>query len=130
MPRKKSNDLKLTDLKKQSKSLDKMEAYTLANEKDLHFCPVFKGTKIQSLLNEYQEKTLYTIEHELDMDEQTNYQYILLLTIKYFTHLGKDIPDTFEGQIEALQWLIDNDIFEEIVNDVLDKKEINKVFDS
>lgn len=129
MARKKSNDLKLTDVKREAKALDKMETYTLSNEKDIHFYPVFKGTKIQELLKELQEKTVYAIDKGVELDESKIYHYTLLLCIKFFTHLGKDIPDTYEGQIEAMNWLIDKELFEEIINDVLDKKEVNKVFD-
>lgn len=129
MARKKSNDLKLTEVKKTAKSLDQKETIELSNGKDLHFYPIFKETIIQELLQELQEKMIYTKENNIDLKESTIYNYTLFLPIKYFTHLRKDIPDAFEGQVEAMKWLIDTGLFKEIVEEVFDKNEINKVWD-
>lgn len=129
MARKKSNDLKFTDIKKQAKSLDTMETTTLSNDKDLHFYPVFKETIIQELLEELQQKIIYTNENNIELKESMIYSYTIFLCIKYFTHLQKDIPDTFEEQIEAMKWLVDTGYFKEIVEEVFDQKEINKVWD-
>lgn len=129
MPRKKSNELKLSEIKKQAKSLDTMETVQLSNDKDLHFYPVFKETVIQELLEELQQKVLYANENNIELKESMIFNYTLLLCIKYFTHLRQDIPDTLEEQIEAMKWLVDTGYFKEIVEEVFLKEEVNKVWD-
>lgn len=129
MARKKNNELKLTEIKKQAKSLDQMETTQLEGDKDLHFYPVFKETIIQELLEELQQNFIYANENNIELKESMIYSYTLFLCIKYFTHLKKDIPDTFEEQVEAMQWLVDTGYFKEIVEEVFDKKELNKIWD-
>ena len=131
MAKAKNNDLKLSDLKKERKSLDKLETYNLSNGTDLHFNPVFDGNKIQLLLEEFQEKALYMNEKGIEMDDKMTIQYVQFLCIKYFTHLKKDIPDeyTFEQQLEVMEILMFKGYYEEILNDVLPVKEIQRVFD-
>jgi len=131
MVKAKNNDLKLSNLKKEMKSLEKPETYNLSNGTDLHFNPVFDGNKIQTLLEEYQEKVLYMIEKGIEMDDKMTIQYVQFLCIKYFTHLKKDIPDTytFEQQLEVMEILMFKGYYEEILNDVLPAKEIQRVFD-
>lgn len=128
MPRKKSNDLKLTEIKREAKSLDQKETIQLDNGKDLHFYPIFKETIVQELLEEMQEKFLYINENGIELKDSTIFNFTLFYCIKYFTHLRKDIPDEFEKQIEVMTWMIDTKLFKEII-EIFDNKEINKVWD-
>src|SRR5699024_6990130 len=95
------------------------------------YYPIFPQRKINELLEELRNDFIYANENDIDLeDEQIQIPYILFLCIKHFTHLKKSISDQVEDKIMQLESFIDTDIYKEILNDVFDQRELNKVFDS
>jgi hypothetical protein len=125
----KAKQLKLTQVKKEYKETHKQESYTLQNDMNLTFYPTFPHAMIEEMLEHLAAQFKYAEEKGIELSEKFIHNYTLFLCIKQFTHLGKEISENFEEQIQQLEWLVDTGYFKEIVEDVFLPKEISKVFD-
>ena len=130
MARKKSNLLKMTDVKKKYKELDTIETYTFDDGKELKFSPFFKVSVIEELLRELAEKMNYAHEKGIEINDAFILHYINFLCIKYFTHLKDSISDEFEKQLQEMEWLIDTGYYAKIINEVFLPQELHKVMDA
>jgi hypothetical protein len=125
----KQNNLKLSTVKKQYKEAHKQESYELNDGSNLNFYPIFPHNMIEEMLEHLATQFKYAEEKGIETSEKFIHNYTLFLCIKQFTHLGKEISENFEEQIQQLEWLVDTGYFKEIVEDIFLPKEIQKVFD-
>lgn len=130
MARKKSNLLKMTDVKKKYKELDTIETYTFDDGKELKFFPFFKVSVIEELLQELAEKMNYANKINAEINDTFVLHYINFLCIKYFTHLKYSISNEFEKQLQEMEWLIDTGYYSKIINEVFLPQELHKVMDA
>lgn len=130
MARKKSNLLKMADVKKKHKELDTIETYTFDDGRELKFYPFFKVSVIEELIQELAEKINYANEKGIEINDTFMLHYINFLCIKYFTHLKNSISEEFEKQIQEMEWLIDTGYYSKIINEVFLAQELHKVMDT
>ncbi|MEH7116043.1 hypothetical protein V7128_01290 [Neobacillus vireti] len=129
MAKAKQNNLTLTKVKKQYKKTQEKADYTLKDGLNLTVSPIFPHSEIEKLIQHMSEQFKQADENGIEITEKFTYDYVLFLCIKHFTHLGKEISDKFEEQIQQMEWLVDTGYFKEIVEDVFMQTEIQKVFD-
>jgi hypothetical protein len=129
MAKTKQNNLKLATVKKKYKDAHKQESYTLHDDSNLNFSPIFPHSEIEKLLEHMAEQFKNAEEKGFEISERFTHDYVLFLCIKQFTHLGKEISDKFEEQIQQMEWLVDTGYFKEIVEDVFMQDQIKLVFD-
>jgi hypothetical protein len=128
MVKAKQNNLKLSQVKKQYKETHKQESYELQDGSNLNFYPTFPHNMIEEMLEHLAAQFKYAEEKGIELSEKFIHNYTIFLCIKQFTHLGKEISENFEEQIQQLEWLVDTGYFKEIVEDVFMPIEIEKVF--
>lgn len=130
-PRQKS--LTLKQVEKNYKNLSKWSTYVLDPETNLvlKYKEKFDQEEVDKLLIEAHQTLVYVEENpDLDIfDDDTFTKYLHILMIKYFTNLGKDFPDTFEGQIPVMSQLIATGLFSVIFEHVFDPNEVLSVLD-
>lgn len=129
MVRKKSTDIKLTEIKKNHKKYSVTEQYEFEDGKTLTFHPYFQPSKIEDLITEMQNQLLKAQELEIEFSEKMIHDYTLFLAIKYFTHLGKDISDDLTVQLDEMEWIVDHKYFKPIIEEAFLPQEIMKVWD-
>jgi hypothetical protein len=129
MAKAKVNNLKLTQVKKQYKEVHKQANYELKDGSNLDFYPQFPHNMIEEMLEHSAAQFKYAEEKGFKFTEKLIHNYTLFLCIAKFTHLGKQISENFEEQIQQMEWLVDTGYFKEIVEDVFAQSEITKVFD-
>ena len=125
----KQKNLTLATVKKQYKKSHSKEDYELKDGLNLNFSPIFPHRDIEKLLEHMAEQFKYAEENGIEITDKFTMDYTLFLMIRQFTHLGKDISDKFEEQIQQMEWLVDTGYFKEIVEEVFMQSEIQKVFD-
>jgi hypothetical protein len=129
MAKAKQNNLTLAKVKKQYKKTQEKADYELKDGLNLTLSPIFAHSEIEKLLQHMSEQFKHAEEKGIEITEKFTYDYVLFLCIKQFTHLGKEISNVFEEQIQQMEWLVDTGYFKEIVEDVFMQSEIQKVFD-
>lgn len=127
----KPKNITMPRIKKDAKQNNSTETYEFNDTDKVTFYPIFPQRKINELMEELRSDFLYAAKHEIELeDEKIQIPYILFLCIKHFTHLKSSISDNLEEKIVQMESFMDTDFFKEIINDVFDPKELNKVFDS
>lgn len=125
----KNTDIKLSSIKKKAKQVYTTEQYTLDDGSTITFHPHFPPLLIKELLTETQS-ILGQLGEGVEMSAEKYHNYILFMCIKHFTHLKSQLKaDTFVGQINEMNSLIDADLFDLIIDDIFSPVEIRKVFD-
>lgn len=121
----------LKNIQKQQKKINQWTTYVLDEKTNtvLKYYEVFDNHKIEELLTEAYEKIQYAEANDIELftDDSRFMQFIYFLLIKHFTHLGDQIPDNLEGQIQAMDSLVSTGLFEEIFNNILDSNEVLRV---
>jgi hypothetical protein len=126
---KKSTDIKLSTIKQIAKETNTTEQYTLDNGSTISFYPSFPPLLIKQMLEECQT-ILSQLGDDIQMSEQDYHNYILFMCIKHFTHLKSQLKaDTFVGQINEMESIINAGLFDLIIDDIFLPVEIRKVFD-
>lgn len=129
----KSKNITMAQIKRQAKEVNKMEEYVLDTDGEteikVKFYPVFPHSKIQELLQELQDILVQANDQGVRFTDSQLNNHLLFLCIKHFTHLKNQISDKFEEQLVQMEHLIDTGVYEEIINEVFDQKEISKVYD-
>lgn len=111
------------------KKFDKQETYTLKDGNNINFDPFFSPAKIQTLADEYQTDIAKLAEANIDTDDTYQFNYMGFLIVKHFTEYGKYIEPTLEFKISAFDTLLNNGHLYELLEDVFDKNEVNKIWD-
>jgi hypothetical protein len=124
----KQSNLTMSKVKKQYKQTQQKQNYELKDGLNITFSPIFPHGDVEKLLTYMGSQFKYAEEKGLAISEKLTLDYTLFLCIKYFTHLGKEISDNFEEQIEQMEWLVDTGYFKEICEEVFLQSEIQKVF--
>lgn len=115
--------LSMAAVKKQDKKIS--ERYEVEiNGYVLEIDKTFRKTKISGLINELIEKFEETRIRNTNILEIFA-PYVILLMIKHFTSL--DVPQKLEDQLKTLDFLIDNEFFVPIYEN-MPIEEINKVY--
>lgn len=115
--------LNMAAVKKQDKKFS--ERYEVdINGYVLEIDKTFRKTKITALINELIEKFEETRIRDTSILEIFA-PYVILLMMKNFTSL--DIPQKLEDQLKTMDFLIDNEFFVPIYEN-MPKEEINKVY--
>lgn len=125
--------IKLSHIESQHKQINKMNTYTLDEEKNLviKYYSIFPESKIEELLKELNEAILYTEENKLSFfktDEQF-YKYLHLLIIRKMTSLESEIPKDFSSQVSIMTQIIDIGLFRTLFDEVIDGNEVLKVIE-
>ncbi|MBL4950983.1 hypothetical protein JK635_01855 [Neobacillus sp. YIM B02564] len=123
------SQLKLSQVKKQYTQIHKQEKYELKDGSTITFTPIFPHGDIEKLIEHLATQFKYAEEKGFELTDKFIQSYVLFLCIRQFTHLGKEISDNFEEQIQQMNWLIDTGYFKEIVEEVFLKEEIGKLFE-
>jgi hypothetical protein len=129
MAKAKQSNLTMTKVKRQYKKTQEKADYELKDGLNLTFSPIFAHSEIEKLIQHMGEQFNYAEENGIEINEKFTLDYLLFLCIKQFTHLGKDISDKFEEQIQQMEWLVDTGYFKEIIEDVFMQTEVQKVLD-
>jgi hypothetical protein len=129
MAKPKQSNLTMAKVKKQYKKTQEKVNYELKDGLNLTLFPIFTHSEIEKLLQHMSEQFRYAEENGFEISEKFTYDYVLFLCIKQFTHLGKEISEVFEEQIQQMEWLVDTGYFKEIVEDVFMQDQIQLVFD-
>jgi hypothetical protein len=129
MAKAKQSNLTLAKIKRQYKKIQEKAEYELNDGNNITFSPIFAHSEIEKLLEHMSEQFKYAEENGIVISEKFTYDYVLFLCVKQFTHLGKEISDKFEEQIQQMEWLVDTGYFKEIVEDVFMQDQIQVVFD-
>jgi hypothetical protein len=125
----KKTDIKLSTIKQIAKETNTLEQYTLDNGSTITFYPSFPPLLIKSMLTEIQT-ILSQVDEEIELSAQRYHDYILFMCIKHFTHLKSQLKaDTFVGQINEMESIINAGLFDLIIDDIFLPVEIRKVFD-
>lgn len=133
-----SEKLTLKDLQKELLDVSVISEFPLENGKVIKYHKLFDGVDIKELLKEIVLDMKYADSKNYDFfnNDGEFLNYILLLIIKRFSHLGDEIGESFEEKIEALDVMTRlsyfNLFFEEIfLKDEVAKviEEVNKVID-
>jgi hypothetical protein len=129
MAKAKQTNLTIAKVKREHKQSQKKENYELKNGDNLSFYPIFVHSEIEKLLEHMSNQFNYADEKGIQISEKFTHDYVLFLCIKQFTHLGKEIGNSFEEEIQVMEWLVDMGYFKEIVEDVFMQDQIQTVFD-
>lgn len=126
---KRNTDIKLTTINKKAKEVYTTEQYTLDDGSTITFHPHFPPLQIKQMLEECQT-ILSQLGDDVQMSEKDYHNYILYMCIKHFTHLKSQLKaDTFVGQINEMESIINAGLFDLIIDDIFLPQEIRKVFD-
>lgn len=130
----KSKELSFTQVKKGAKEAHKKDRYQLNDTTHITHYRVFPYTMLTEMFQDIQ-KVLPNKDDELQLVDKQLEGLLMLHLIKKFTSLGKSLNSTtLNGQIQELNWLIDNQdygksLYDIIANDIFLPEEIKKVFD-
>jgi len=125
----KKKHLSLTDVEKQHvKEFNELKRVHLKNGSYCDVYVKFRPTKIQKLIEEYQDILVQLGKRdELMGDNIKGLSFIFyMLLLRHFTTLGDQIPLDIEKMIVACEKLIDLGILEELLN-AFPQEEINKI---
>jgi len=132
---KKNTDLKLSQIKKQAKQLHIQEKYELEDGSTITFYPIFPELKIEGMLEELQRHTNTLHEKDVTLSDKMNLYFINLMMIKYFTHLGEQMPNHVlpegkeAGLLDWLEHFADTGLMKTIMDEVFMKDQVMKVYD-
>lgn len=123
----KVKNLTISALKKEDSKRFNKQKSIIANGYNVNLDMVFRPTKLQALLRELADKMAYvSANDEINYDLVDWTSYALFLMVKYFSSV--DIPDVFEEQITVMEYLIDNDFLQPIMEG-FEESEIKKFND-
>lgn len=134
MATKKSTDIKFSEIKKQSKQSRVKEKYELEDGSTITFYPTFPPSIVEQMFKEIQA-TLKQKGEDFEMEQDFMFKFVAFHCIKYFTHLKSQLKAvTYEDKLLEMTALIDHEIdnvslFNFIVEELFDQKEVYKVFD-
>lgn len=124
-----SETLSMNIVKVDFNKTQQKEEYTLKNGLSITFTPIFPHGVLESLIEEWITKLKDAESKGIKISEKFAYDYSLFLCIKYFTHLGDEVSDVFEEQVQQMKMLVDTGYFKEIIEEVFMMEEIMKVHD-
>lgn len=92
---------------------------------------IFDNAKIELLIKEASVNLEYDTQNKIGFfkEDERMIQYLLFLTIRYFTELYNEIPATLEEQLPIFNQLISTGVFEEIINNAFDPNETGRVIE-
>lgn len=132
MAKQKSQNLKLTTVKKKSKEFDTTETYEIQSQyykgEQVTFYPLFSDSTIDELLTEYHQLFLEAKEKELTIADEMQLILLQFLTIKHFSHFKKDIPSNIVEIIEWLEHFRKTGLFKELLENMFLPQETAKIF--
>ena len=125
--------LSMTNINKKAKILDaqsevKVYSSTLDEFFTLKVDEKFKKTKVMRLVSELMSQLQYASTHEIDLQE-VFVPYSILLMIKYFTSLGKEIPNDLPSQLSVMQNITNMDLLQPILES-FPEEEAEEVFNT
>ena len=128
-----STKLSLTNINKKAKTLDtqsevKVYSSTIDEFFTLKVDDTFKKTKVMKLVSELMSQLQYASRKEIDLQE-VFLPYSILLMIKYFTSLAKEIPNDLESQITVMNNMINLNLLQPIL-ECLPEDEAEVVFNT
>ncbi|MFS1518498.1 hypothetical protein V1503_18855 [Bacillus sp. SCS-151] len=124
-----NTELRASAIRKKAKEVNQKETYEFEDSTTLTFYPIFTEKKIEKLLEEFASLFKQANEKDIELSDKMTYYLTLLQCIKHFTHLGKDIQNNLEYQLDYLDALIDSGYFKKITEEVFVPQEIQKVFE-
>lgn len=126
--------LSLKTIQAQEAELNKLSTYVVNDETNevIKYYKKFDQKKIQKLLEEAYEKLMYVEKNGIEFfkTDEEFVSYINFLSIKFFTHLGDEIGDSFEEHMEAMNALISLGYYKLILEDILDPNEVYNVLET
>lgn len=126
--------LKLSEVKKRVKELEKKEKFYLDKENDeyIYYYPKFSDTKINELIEELYKTITYCQENKLDKlntDEEIG-RYLQFLIIKHFTSFKSEVDNKpFDIHYASMEMLEEVGLHRTFLNHMFDPVEVNKVLD-
>lgn len=128
-----SKVLNVSNINKQAKVLtEQVESTIFSSTTDSSFTikvdKKLNKTKIMAMVSEIMAQLQYARTHKIQVEE-VFLPYSILMMIKYFTSLGKDIPGTLNAQLEIMRKLIDLDLLQPIL-ELFPEDETQEVFNA
>lgn len=130
--------IKLKDIAKQYNDINTYKTHIL-NEKEnkaIKYLEVFDEIRIQELMKEAFEDSVYVSENSLDVfkDENGNedlkfFKYIYFLIIKHMTELKNEITGSFEEKSYIFNQIEATGLFHELMENAFLPEEISKVLE-
>lgn len=130
----KAKPIKLTDIKKQVKAMNTFKSYVVNSEKNevINYYEKFDKLKVQELLTKLYERLAYVEKENLNFfkTEMEFMRYLQGLIVLKFTHLGEQVGDSFEEEVEAIDYLVSKGYFKLIMDDLFDGNEVVEVIET
>lgn len=135
----KQTNLSLAKVKKVSKSLKQTEIHVIEDGhyagEQITFYPTFNIKTIEELLTEFNELINEATKLKVGVSKENQFNLILLLTIKHFTHFKESINFSLlgdkgkSGMIDTLDHFYETGLLHECINKMFLPSEMAKVFD-
>lgn len=126
-------NIKLTDIQAKQKDINKQSTYVYDEENNIviRYNEKFNPATTEKLLKEAYESLLFDEENDLGFfkNDTSFLQYIYFLIIKFYSHLGKDIPDKLDEQIPVFHSIVETGLFELFFDQLYDANEVLAVVD-
>lgn len=136
----KKGNLTLSNVKKVSKQLDKMEKFEIEEGQyageTISFYPIFTDDRIQELLAEMQALQKEAMTNEIELSEEMQIHLINFLAIKHFSHFKKSLPSTLIGKgkeagiFDYLEQFRKTGLYSLFIKEIFLPAEMNKIHDA
>lgn len=136
----KKGNLTLSNVKKVSKQLDKMEKFEIEEGQyageTVSFYPIFTEDRIQELLAEMQALQKEAMTKKIELSEEMQIHLINLLAIKHFSHFKSSLPSVLVDQgkepdlMECLSIFRKTGLYSLFIKDIFLPAEMNKIHDA
>lgn len=130
--------IKLKDINEQYQKINSYKTHILdeKNNTVIKYLKVFGEDRIQALMKEAFEDSVYVRENGLELFEDENgnedlkfVRYIYFLIIKHMTQLKDEIPDSFEDKIAIFNQIEAIGLFHELMENAFQPEEVSKVLE-
>jgi len=130
---KRQRNIKLSDIQAKQKDINKLSTHVYDKENNIviRYNEKFNPATTEKLLNLTYDNLVFAEKNNINYfkNDTAFLQYIYFLIIKFYSNLGKDIPDKLDEQIPVFHSIIETGLFELFFNELFDPEEVLGVVD-
>lgn len=131
--KKRQRNIKLSDIQAKQKDVNKQTIYVYDKENNIviRYNEKFNPATTENLLKLTYDNLVFAEKNNINYfkNDTAFLQYIYFLIIKFYSNLGKDIPDKLDEQIPVFHSIIETGLFELFFNELFDPEEVLGVVD-